>query len=74
MTSGSHIKLDLVELIQVVDYVRTISGIQQRTSCIIPVTEGKDHEAKVRVKHNKTTRNNNTKQYVYNDFRSVGKY
>lgn len=38
MTSGSDIKLDLVEFIQVVDYVNTEVGLQERASCIVPVT------------------------------------
>lgn len=42
MTSGSHIKLHLVEFIQVIDYVNTEVGLQERASCIVPVTAGRD--------------------------------
>lgn len=38
MTSGSDIKLDLVEFIQVADYVNTEVGLQEGASCIVPVT------------------------------------
>lgn len=42
VTSGSHIKLDLIEFVQVTDYVHTKVGLQERASCIIPVTAGKE--------------------------------
>lgn len=41
MTSGGHIKLDLVELIQVADDVNTQVGLQEGASCIVPVTVGR---------------------------------
>lgn len=38
MTPGSHIELDLIELIEMTDYVDTEVGLQKGTSCIVPVT------------------------------------
>lgn len=38
MAPGSHIELDLIELIQMIDYVNTQVGLQKGTSCIVPVT------------------------------------
>lgn len=42
MSSGSHIKLNLVEFIQVIDDVNTKVGLQERTSCIVPITAGRE--------------------------------
>lgn len=42
MTSGGHIKLDLIEFIQVIDYVNTKVGLQEGASCIVPVTTGRE--------------------------------
>lgn len=38
VTSGCHVKLDLVELIQVVDDVRREMGLEEGTPSVIPVT------------------------------------
>lgn len=38
MTSGGHIKLNLIEFIQVTDYVNTKVRFQEGASCIVPVT------------------------------------
>lgn len=38
MPSGSHIKLDLIEFVQVIDYVNTKVGLQEGASCVVPVT------------------------------------
>ncbi len=38
VTSGCHIKLDLVELIQIVDYVSSEVRLEEGTPGIIPVT------------------------------------
>lgn len=42
MSSGCHIKLDLIELIQVTDDVNTKVGLQEGASCIVPVTAGRE--------------------------------
>jgi len=42
MTPGGHIKLDLIEFVQVIDYVNTKVGLQEGAPCIVPVTVGKE--------------------------------
>lgn len=46
MTSGSHIELDLIEFVQVTNYVHAKVGFQERASCIIPVTVGRGYKNK----------------------------
>lgn len=38
MFSGSYIKLDFIEFVQVIDDINTKVGLQEGTSCIVPVT------------------------------------
>lgn len=40
MAPGRHIKLDLVELIKVINNVNTEMGLQEGTSSIVPITVG----------------------------------
>lgn len=40
MFSGSHIKLDLIEFIQVIDDINSKVGLQEGTPCVVPVTAG----------------------------------
>lgn len=39
VTSGCHVKLDLVELIKMTDYVSGEMTLQEWTASVIPVTE-----------------------------------
>lgn len=38
MTSGRYIKLNLIEFVQVVDYINTEVRLQKGASCIVPIT------------------------------------
>ena len=38
MSSGGHVKLDLIEFIQVIDDVNTKMVLQEGASCVEPVT------------------------------------
>lgn len=44
ITSGRHVKLDLVELIEVVDYVASKVGLEEGATGIIPVTAWRENE------------------------------
>lgn len=45
MSSRSHIKLDFIEFVQMIDDVNTKVWLQKGTSCIVPVTDGKGVKA-----------------------------
>lgn len=38
MSPGTHIKLDFIEFIKVIDNIHTEMGLQKGASCIVPVT------------------------------------
>lgn len=44
VTSGCHIKLDLIELIEIADYVSSEVRLEERTSGIIPVTAWEEYK------------------------------
>jgi len=43
MTPGCHIKLNIIELIEVINYVHAEMGFEKWTPGIIPVTAEKHH-------------------------------
>lgn len=45
MTSGRHVKLDLIELIQVTDDVNAEVWFEERAAIVVPVTAGKSENS-----------------------------
>lgn len=64
MTPGSHVKLDLVELIQVTYNVNTEVGFQQGAASIVPVTARRRREA-YRQGNEWRNRHNNTHVHIF---------